>query len=101
METIAEDGDGGVTVEEVSERACKRESETETKKKVVRTWCQRENEAEPLRIRQQRKRDIYIDRGRKRREERTKVLWLIFRAGGGARLSLPYIRTINEAFSRP
>lgn len=34
-------------------------------------------------------------------DERTKVRWLRFRAGGGAGLSLPYIRTINEAFSRP
>lgn len=49
-----------------------------------------------LRIRQQHKGDIYTQR-----KGGQKVLWLRFRAGGGARLSLPYIRTINEAFSRP
>lgn len=37
----------------------------------------------------------------KRQGERTKVRWLRFRAGSGTGLSLPYIRTINEAFSRP
>lgn len=75
METIAEDGGS-------------------RRKKEV--WCQRENEAEGLRIRQQHKGDIYTQR-----KGGQKVLWLRFRAGGGARLSLPYIRTINEAFSRP
>lgn len=46
------------------------------------------------------RRYIYTE-GERDRKRGQKVLWLRFRAGGGARLSLPYIRTINEAFSRP